>query len=385
MDEIEKKNADAASAIESARAATNGKSRRALVTGITGQDGAYLAAHLLASGYAVAGLVRRSTGPNPIWRLSSLLGERVNDVALYPGDLLDSRSIDSAIDEFQPTHVFNLAAQSFVGTSFTEPEHTMQVTGYGAVRVFESCVRLAPKGVRVYQASSSEMFGVSPAPQREETVLSPCSPYGCAKVYAHQMANVFRNAYGLHVSCGILFNHESPLRGREFVTQSIALQIASCVLNGKREIRVGNLSACRDWGFAGDFVRAMEMMTNAEEPGDFVIATGRTKSVGDFLSEALFTAARLRGDDASHNALAQSRVVVDPSLVRARPYEVPVLLGDFTKAKQVLGWRPMTTFEELVEMMMVNAFERVSSYQGVTANRAINEAKAKADAESALH
>lgn len=330
---------------------------RALITGITGQDGAYLASHLLSMGYEVAGIQRRITAANPLWRLEALLGDRVRDIRIIAGDLLDQRSIDAAVESFQPTHVFNLAAQSFVGASFTEPYHTMLSTGFGAVTVFNACRDYADKGVRIYQASSSEMFGSSPAPQREDTPMRPCSPYGCAKLYAHTMANTYRHAYGMHIACGILFNHESPLRGGEFVTQSIAKQVARCAVGLSREIRIGNLDARRDWGFAGDYVRGMEMLVNHHEPIDLILATGKSWSVRDFLNTAMLIAADM--DPSYDSNLRMTRVVVDESLIRARPYEVPDLLGDATAAERVIGWKPEVEFKELARLMVVHTVEAV--------------------------
>jgi GDPmannose 4,6-dehydratase len=308
---------------------------RALITGITGQDGSYLAELLLAKGYDVHGVVRRSSSDTR-GRIAHLPA-----VTLHRGDMADGGSITRIVHDVEPTEVYNLAAQSHVGESFCQPEYTGDVTGVGTLRLLEAVHWYAP-GARFYQASSSEMFGgmLGTAPQNEETPFHPRSPYGCAKVYAHHQAVNYRESYGLHASCGILFNHESPRRGEEFVTRKIAKAVAKIVTGKQDTLRLGNLDAKRDWGFAGDYVHAMWLMLQQPEPDDYVIATGETHTVREFC-EAAFG---MLGMD------YQKHVVCDPAL--HRPAEVDLLLGDASKARRVLGWTPTVTFRDLVTMMV---------------------------------
>jgi GDPmannose 4,6-dehydratase len=314
--------------------------KRALIAGITGQDGSYLAEFLLAKGYEVHGVVRRSSSDTR-GRIAHLPA-----VTLHRGDLADGGSIARIVQEVQPAEVYNLAAQSHVGESFGQPEYTGDVTGVGALRLLESVHRNAPTA-RFYQASSSEMFGGLPgsAPQNEITPFHPRSPYGCAKVYAHWATVNYRESYGLHASCGILFNHESPRRGEWFVTRKIAKAVARIAMGRQDKLRLGNLDAKRDWGFAGDYVQAMWAMLQQDEPDDYVIATGETHTVREFC-ELAFASAGMNWE---------RHVVVDESLFR--PAEVDLLLGDASKAQRVLGWRPSVTFPQLVRAMVAAEME----------------------------
>jgi GDPmannose 4,6-dehydratase len=309
--------------------------RKAFVTGITGQDGSYLAEFLLEKGYEVHGLVRRSSSFNT-WRI-----DHVRDrIALHYGDLVDQNSLLRTLGSVAPDEVYNLAAQSHVAVSFEMPEYTTDVTGQGVLRLLDA-VRDLKLPARVYQAGSSEMFGlVQQTPQTERTPFYPRSPYGVSKVFGHWMAVNYRESYGLHVSNGILFNHESPRRGENFVTRKITMGLAAIKQGRAKELRLGNLDAKRDWGFAGDYVEAMWRMLQQEKPDDYVIATGETHSVREFVEESFGYA----GLD------WKKHVVVDEKYFR--PSEVDVLLGDPTKAKTVLGWQPRVTFKALVKMMV---------------------------------
>ena len=316
--------------------------RRALITGITGQDGSYLAEFLLERGYEVFGLVRRSSSPN-LWRIEGVR-ERLK---LIPGDLLDQSSLVSAFLESRPHEVYSLGAQSFVPTSFEQPVHTSEVDGLGVVRLLEA-LRQVASDARFYQASTSEMFGrVRETPQTETTPFHPRSPYGVAKVYAHYATINYREAYGTFACSGILFNHESPRRGEEFVTQKVARAAARIARGLQPELRLGNLGARRDWGHAADYVRAMWMMLQQAEPDDFVIATGRTHSVRE-LCEVAFGHVGLDYRD---------HVVTDPAFVR--PAEVELLTGDASHAREALGWRPTVTFEELIAEMVDAALRQI--------------------------
>jgi GDPmannose 4,6-dehydratase len=309
--------------------------RRALVTGITGQDGSYLAELLLEEGYEVAGMVRRSSTES-VERIEHLLDR----VQLLQGDLLDQASLVRVLEESQPDEVYNLAAQSFVPTSFRQPVLTAEFTAVGVTRMLEA-LRTAAPGARFYQASSSEMFGhATEVPQSERTPFYPRSPYGVAKVYAHHATVNYREAYGLFAVSGILFNHESPRRGLEFVTRKITDGVARIKLGLADELRLGNLDARRDWGFAGDYVRAMWMMLQQDEPGDFVIGTGQDHSVRNFV-DAAFAHAEL--EPAQH-------VVEDPALLR--PADVDHLVADPSLARERLGWTPETSFDDLVRLMV---------------------------------
>lgn len=315
--------------------------KSALITGITGQDGSYLAELLLEKRYRIYGLIRRLSTPN-LSRIEHILDK----IELIEGDLTDQSSINNALKESQPDEVYNLAAQSFVATSWNQPVLTGDVTGLGAVRILEGVRHVCPDA-HVYQASSSEMFGkVNETPQNENTRFYPRSPYGFAKVYAHWACINYRESYGMHASNGILFNHESPRRGIEFVTRKITDGVARIYHGMAKELRLGNLDAKRDWGYAGDYVRAMWLMLQQKEPDDYVVATGRTHSVGEF-AELAFREAGLDWKE---------YVVVDQKFIR--PAEVNLLLGDASKARRILGWEPEVTFEELVGMMVREDLKR---------------------------
>jgi GDPmannose 4,6-dehydratase len=319
--------------------------KRALITGITGQDGSYLAEHLLAQGYEVWGLVRGQANPR-VGRVRQLLA----DVRLVRGDLLDQGSLISAVEQVQPDEVYNLAAISYVPMSWQQAELTGEVTGLGVLRVLEAIrvcsgittSRMPSSGqIRFYQASSSEMFGmVAESPQTERTSFHPRSPYGVAKAYGHFLTQNYRESYGMFAVSGILFNHESPRRGGEFVTRKVSLGVARIKLGLERHLRLGTLSARRDWGFAGDYVRAMHLMLTQDEPEDFVVGTGVTHSVEELVARA-FAVAGL--DWREH-------VVCDAGFVR--PAEVDHLCADPSRATKELGWEPTVGFDELVTMMV---------------------------------
>jgi GDPmannose 4,6-dehydratase len=311
--------------------------KNALITGITGQDGAYLAKLLLDKGYDVYGLMARR-GSDSLWRLRELGVE--NEVSLIDGDLMDVTSLIRAMETSKASEVYNLGAQSFVGTSWTQPILTAQVTGVGAVNVLEA-VRIVNSEARFYQASTSEMFGLIQAERQDEsTPFYPRSPYGVAKLMAHWATVNYRESFGLHASSGILFNHESPLRGPEFVTRKVALAVARIKLGLQKELRLGNIDAKRDWGFAGDYVEAMWAMLQQEQADDFVIATGVTTTVRD-MCEIAFSHVGLNYRD---------HVVIDPEFFR--PAEVDVLLGNPGKAERKLGWKPHTSLNDLIAMMV---------------------------------
>ncbi|MHB9080219.1 MAG: GDP-mannose 4,6-dehydratase [Pirellulaceae bacterium] len=306
-----------------------------LISGITGQDGSYLAEFLLEKGYEVHGLVRRSSS-NSLSRIEHL----VDRIHLHPADLLDQSSLESVLRQVRPTEVYNLAAQSFVASRWSPPIFTGEVTALGVTRLLEA-IRSVDKSIRFYQASSSEMFGqVHETPQRETTHFHPRSPYGVAKLYGHWITINYRESYDLFACSGILFNHESPRRGLEFVTRKITHAVAQIKLGLTNELRLGNLQAKRDWGFAGDYVRAMWLMLQQDKPRDYVIGTGETHSVEEFVSIA-FAHAGLDWHDF---------VVIDPQFFRAA--EVELLLSDYSKAKAELGWQPDMTFRELVTTMV---------------------------------
>ena len=315
-------------------------SKRALITGITGQDGSYLAELLLEQGYDVVGMVRRSSTVN-FERITHLM----DDVEFAAGDLLDQMSMIEVLQKHRPEEVYNLAAQSFVQTSFGQPVLTGETTALGVTRLLDA-IRIVDDSIRFYQASSSEMFGkVHEVPQSETTPFHPRSPYGVAKVYGHWITVNYRESYDLHASSGILFNHESPRRGLEFVTRKITHGVAQIALGQATELRLGNLDAKRDWGFAGDYVEAMWRMLQQEAPDDFVICTGETHSVREFCE---FAFGRAGLDYKDH-------VVVDERFFR--PAEVDLLVGDAAKAETQLGWRPRTRFKQLVEMMVDHDLE----------------------------
>ena len=315
--------------------------RSALITGITGQDGAYLARFLLDQGYVVHGMVRRSSSEN-FERIDSIRDR----IQLHQADLLDQLSLVRLLERTKPDELYNLAAQSFVPTSFEQPLLTGEFTALGVTRVLEAVRTVNPK-IRFYQASSSEMFGtVREEPQNEQTPFWPRSPYGVAKVYGHWITVNYRESYDLFACSGILFNHESPLRGKEFVTRKITAAAARIKLGHQSKLRLGNLDAQRDWGFAGDYVRAMWLMLNHDRPDDFVIATGVKHSVREF-AECAF--GRLGLDYREH-------VEVDPELYR--PADVHTLCGDASKARRELGWTPEVSFQELAEQMVDADLER---------------------------
>jgi GDPmannose 4,6-dehydratase len=318
--------------------------KRVLITGITGQDGSYLAEFLLGQGYEVFGLVRRTSTVN----FSRI--EHIQDkIRLIPGDMLDQTSLQLALAECQPHEVYNLAAQSFVQTSWTQPVFTGDVTALGVTRLLDAIRHVDPT-IRFYQASSSEMFGkVREVPQRETTPFYPRSPYGVAKVYGHWITINYRESYDLHATSGILFNHESPRRGIEFVTRKVTYNVAKIKLGLAKELRLGNLDSRRDWGFAGDYVRAMWLMLQQDKPDDYVVATGETHSVEELITVAF----EYVGLD------WHEFVVQDPRFMR--PAEVDMLVGDPSKAGQVLGWEPQITFDELIRMMVDADLELVKS------------------------
>jgi GDPmannose 4,6-dehydratase len=308
---------------------------RALITGITGQDGSYLAELLLDKGYEVIGMVRRSSTVN--FERIAHIQDRIVPAS---GDLLDEASLIAILSEHRPQEVYNLAAQSFVQASFGQPVLTGEITALGATRLLDA-IRIVDPGIRFYQASSSEMFGkVQAVPQIESTPFYPRSPYGVAKLYGHWITVNYRESYDLHASSGILFNHESPRRGLEFVTRKITHAVAQIKLGRAKEVRLGNLDAERDWGFAGDYVEAMYLMLQQDAPDDFVVATGETHSVRRFC-EIAFGHVGLKWED---------HVVVDEKFMR--PAEVDLLIGDPVKAEKVLGWKRKTSFEDLVTMMV---------------------------------
>jgi GDPmannose 4,6-dehydratase len=309
--------------------------RRALITGITGQDGSYLAEFLLDKAYEVVGMVRRS---------STVSYERIahlqDRITVVPGDVLDEISMIEILSTHRPDEVYNLAAQSFVQTSFHQPVLTGETTALGVTRLLDA-IRIVDPGIRFYQASSSEMFGkVREMPQNEDTPFYPRSPYGVAKVYGHWITINYRESYDLHATSGILFNHESPRRGLEFVTRKISHRVAQIKLGQGSELRLGNLDAQRDWGFAGDYVEAMWLMLQRDEPGNYVVSTNETHSVREFC-EVAFAHVGLDWND---------HVVQDEQFMR--PAEVDLLVGDSSRARATLGWKPTVGFEELVQMMV---------------------------------
>ena len=319
--------------------------KRALITGITGQDGSYLAELLLEQGYEVHGIVRRA---------STETFERINHLSdrihLHQADLLDQLSLIDVIKVSNPSEIYNLAAQSFVPTSWKQPVLTGDFTAIGVTRMLEAVKLLGRDSIRFYQASSSEMFGkVQAVPQTETTPFYPRSPYGVAKLYGHWITINYRESYNMYCVSGILFNHESPRRGREFVTRKVTDGVARIKLGLSKELRLGNLDAKRDWGFAGDYVRAMWLMLQQDQPDDYVIATGETHSVEKLVNLA-FQVVGLKWQD---------YVNLDPAFVR--PAEVDLLIGDPAKAEKQLGWKPKVSFEKLVEMMVVSDVERLKT------------------------
>ena len=317
--------------------------KSALITGITGQDGSYLAEFLLEKGYRVCGLIRRSSTVN-FERISHIQ----RDIELISGDLLDQKSLTSALEVSGAHEIYNLGAQSFVPVSWDQPMLTGEITGLGTTRLLEA-VRSVNSNARFYQASTSELFGkAQETPQRESTPFYPRSPYGVSKLYAHWITINYRESYNMYACAGILFNHESPRRGLEFVTRKITHGVALIKLGREKKLHLGNLDARRDWGYAGDFVRAMWLMLQQEEAEDYVIATGIDRTIGDFCRAAF-----------EHVGLDwEEHVVVDPKFFR--PAEVNILLGDGTKAKEKLGWEPEISFEEMVQLMVDRDLEVVA-------------------------
>ncbi|WP_440533407.1 GDP-mannose 4,6-dehydratase [Variovorax sp. YR566] len=337
-------------------------SKRAVVTGITGQDGAYLAELLLSKGYTVYGTYRRTSSVN-FWRIEELGIESHPNLQLVEYDLTDLGSSLSLIRDTAPDEVYNLAAQSFVGVSFNQPAATAQITGVGALHLLEA-IRLTNTKIRFYQASTSEMFGkVQAVPQIEDTPFYPRSPYGVAKLYAHWMTINYRESYDIFGCSGILFNHESPLRGREFVTRKITDSVAKIKLGKLDVLEFGNLDAKRDWGFAKEYVEGMWRMLQVDEPDTYVLATNRTETVRDFVSMAFKGAGIVvefrgtgEGESAVDTATGKTVMRVNPKFYR--PAEVELLIGNPAKAHEKLGWKPQTTLEQLCQMMVEADLER---------------------------
>jgi GDPmannose 4,6-dehydratase len=324
---------------------------RALITGVTGQDGKHLSELLLSKGYEVYGMVNGQRNDD-----SSLLKDEIPDVFQVRGDLTDSSSLVRVLDETRPDEIYNLGAISFVGMSFQQPELTANITGLGVLRLLEA-VRATKieSSTKIYQASSSEMFGkVQQVPQNESTPFYPRSPYGVSKVFAHQACVNYREAYGMHISCGILFNHEGERRGPEYVTRKISQGVAKISLGAQTHITLGDLTPKRDWGYAGDYVQAMWLMLQQEDPDDYVIATGETHSVRDFINEAL-KVANLEG-------IAEDYVIQDAKFMR--PSEVDLSVGDASKAREKLGWIPKVHFNELVKLMVKHDIDAESRKLG---------------------
>lgn len=330
--------------------------KKALITGITGQDGAYLAELLLAKGYRVYGTYRRTSSVN-FWRIDELGISNHRDFHLEEYDLTDQATSIRLIDKIQPDEIYNLAAQSFVGVSFEQPIVTGQITGLGALHLLES-IRIVNPKIRFYQASTSELYGkVQQVPQTEETPFYPRSPYGVAKLYAHWMTINYREAYDIFGSCGILFNHESPLRGREFVTRKITDAVAKIVLGKLDVLELGNLDAKRDWGYARDFVEGMWRIMQAPQPETYVLATNRTQTVRDFVDMAFLAVDRKLEWEGSGSVEQGRCAQTGKVLVRVnpkfyRPAEVDLLIGNPARAVSELGWQPQTTLEELCRMMV---------------------------------
>lgn len=317
--------------------------KRALITGITGQDGSYLAELLLEKGYEVFGLVRRSSTVN-----FERIGHLQDQIELISGDLLDQKSLVSALQAARPQEVYNLGAQSFIPVSWEQPMLTGEITGLGVTRLLEA-IRSCDENIRFYQASTSELFGkAQETPQNEQTAFYPRSPYGVSKLYAHWITINYRESYGLFACAGLLFNHESPRRGREFVTRKITHGVARIKCGLDQQLRLGDLTPRRDWGYAGDFVRAMWMMLQQDEPDDYVIATGISRTIGEFCAVAFAHA----GLDWRQHVVADERFF--------RPAEVHTLLGDASKAREKLGWAPEVGFEEMVQQMVDWDLEQVA-------------------------
>ena len=337
--------------------------KRALITGITGQDGAYLARLLVDEGYEVFGAYRRSASLTT-WRLKEI--GVLEDVQFEPFELAEYNNILRTLDKIKPDEVYNLAAQSFVGVSFEQPLYTSNIDGIGVARLLEA-IRMVNPGIKMYQASTSEMFGkVQAVPQCEETPFYPRSPYGVAKLYAHWMSINYRESHDMFTVSGILFNHESPLRGLEFVTRKITSTLARIKLEGQGVLELGNLNAQRDWGFAGDYMKAAFLMMQQETPDDFVIASGRTHRVRDFVNAAAAALSMELSWEGENEAevgrdASSGEVVVRVNPRFWRPAEVDLLLGDPTKARAQLGWQPEVSFEELVEKMVESDIRNVET------------------------
>ena len=331
-----------------------------MITGVTGQDGSYLAELLLEKGYEVHGLVRRASLPNTS-RIDHLLCDPAlkNRFSLHNADLTDASSLARSVSEIRPTEVYNLAAQSHVGVSFDVPEYTAEATGVGAIRLLEAVRLFAPKGCRYYQASTSELFGGLPetAPQSEKTPFYPKSPYGAAKLYAYWVTVNYREAHGLFAVNGILFNHESPRRGENFVTRKITIAVSEIAAGKRDKLSLGNMDAKRDWGFAGDYVEGMWRMLQEDAPSDYVLATGKTHTVREFVQAAfseIGITLRFDGKGADEKAYDEKtgRLLVDVDPAFFRPAEVECLLGNPEKAEKTLGWKRKVDFSALVAMMM---------------------------------
>lgn len=322
--------------------------KRALITGITGQDGAYLTEFLLGKGYNVYGTYRRLSTPN-FWRLQYL--DIFEKVELIPADLIDAASLVEALEVSQPNEIYHLAAQSFVGASFEQPVGTGEITGLGVTRALEAIRQICPD-VKFYQASSSELYGMgNDKPQNEETPFRPASPYATAKLYGYWLTKIYREGYGFFACNGILFNHESPLRGLEFVTRKISNAVAKISLGIEKELKLGNLEAKRDWGYAPEYVESMWLMLQQKEPDDYVIATNETHSVKEFVEKAF----DIVGLD------WQDFIRVDKKFLR--PLDVEFLRGDYSKAKKMLGWKPGTKFSKLVKIMVKEDLDRWGRWQ----------------------
>ena len=337
--------------------------KRALITGITGQDGSYLSEFLINKGYEVYGAVRRTSSINT-GRLSEL--DILNKINLVAMDLAEITNIQRVIEEIKPDEVYNLAAQSFVQTSFDQPIYTSEIDAIGVTRILET-IRMLGSNIKFYQASTSEMFGkVQTSPQNEETPFYPRSPYGVSKLYGHWMTVNYREAWDLHACSGILFNHESPLRGIEFVTRKITLGVAEITKEKKKSISLGNLNAKRDWGYAGDYVNAMWLMLQKKTPSDYVIATGEMYSVREFVEKA-FNAVDTEIEGVLDDGVESGRckktgnILVDINKDFNRPAETDYLLGDATKAKEELNWKPQVNFNTLIEMMVKKDLDRVEN------------------------
>jgi GDPmannose 4,6-dehydratase len=323
--------------------------KTALITGVTGQDGSYLAELLLDKGYRVIGVKRRNSLISTD-RIDPILDDpdRIMNFALVYGNMIDSGNMHRILQTYQPDEIYNLAAQSHVRVSFETPEETAEIGAMGTLRLLEAVRNLCP-GARFYQASSSEMFGDNPEyPQNEDTCLKPASPYACAKVFSHHLVRNYRESYGIHASSGILFNHESPRRGETFVTRKITMAAAKIRMGLQDKLYLGNLDAKRDWGYAADYVKAMWLMLQQDDPGDYVISTGVTHTVRHFL-ELVFNHAGLDID---------KHVEIDERFFR--PHEVPILLGDSSKAKEKLKWKPETSLEDLAMLMYQSDLEELS-------------------------